>query len=67
MAYKNADQERANEFVRKLAKGPGASSDVILDVLTQKSPRRESEKAQGGERMSDETGKTVSPQRGTKI
>jgi hypothetical protein len=59
---KNPDQERADEFIRRLA--GGGASDVVVDALTGKSPRRESEEAQGGSRLVDKTGKTRSPQEG---
>jgi hypothetical protein len=67
MAYKNPDQERADEFVRKLAKGPGSSSDVVLDVLTGKSPKREDAQAQGGDSLASHLGKKPGPQRGSKV
>jgi hypothetical protein len=67
MPYENPDQRRADQFCERLAKGPGASSEVILDELLKKPPQRESEKAQGGDRLVDDTRTIVGPQRGSQV
>jgi hypothetical protein len=71
MSHKpETDQDRADEFVKRLMGGPARKNvsvprdDEAAAALTRESPERETESKREEERLADRVGKAPGPQRG---